>query len=76
VIIFSCVKTNYSPFLSDKRRINVALTRAKYGMIIVGKLSNIEKIKNWKTLIDTLKHDHQIVNGAEEFLDFVKIHHK
>jgi superfamily I DNA and/or RNA helicase len=49
------VKTTHSTYLSDKRRINVALTRAKYGLIIVGKLSNIEKMKNWKKLIDILK---------------------
>jgi len=39
IIIFSCVRSNdfhNIGFCGEKRRINVALTRAKYGMIIVG----------------------------------------
>jgi regulator of nonsense transcripts 1 len=39
IIIFSCVRSNPRKelgFLARPRRINVALTRAKHGMIIVG----------------------------------------
>lgn len=38
IIIFSCVRTNGSGvgFLRDIRRLNVAITRAKYALFIVG----------------------------------------
>jgi regulator of nonsense transcripts 1 len=39
IIIFSCVRSNEKQgigFLRDARRLNVALTRAKYGLIILG----------------------------------------
>ncbi|KAH3683697.1 hypothetical protein WICPIJ_005316 [Wickerhamomyces pijperi] len=39
VVIFSCVRSNRAGrigFLSDARRLNVALTRARYGLIMVG----------------------------------------
>ena len=39
IIILSCVRSNEKQgigFLKDQRRLNVALTRAKYGLIILG----------------------------------------
>ena len=47
IIILSCVRSNRMRgrasmgFLGDPRRLNVALTRAKYGMIIVGDHSTL-----------------------------------
>lgn len=35
-IILSCVRSKRVGFLTDTRRLNVALTRAKYGLIIIG----------------------------------------
>jgi len=46
IIIISCVRANYHGnigFLKDFRRLNVAITRAKHALIIIGNVRNILK---------------------------------
>lgn len=45
----STVRTHHSTigFLQSPRRINVALTRAKHGMIIVGHTPTLRKEEKW-----------------------------
>jgi superfamily I DNA and/or RNA helicase len=61
--------------MKDKRRINVALTRAKYGMIIVGNYDCLSYDNRWYKLLTMLEQDEQIVHGVDEFYDFVKYYH-
>lgn len=68
----SCVRSNENGvigFLKDERRLNVALTRAKYGLIIIGDancLSSKDPLwneyvkylqeKNWIHIVDEFKY--------------------
>lgn len=47
-IILSCVRSNEHQgigFLNDPRRLNVALTRAKYGFVILGNPKVLSKVR-------------------------------
>lgn len=52
-VIFSCVRSgNNIGFLKDERRLNVALTRAKQALYIIGNLRKIsERNRLWKQLV-------------------------
>jgi regulator of nonsense transcripts 1 len=65
-IIFSCVRSNLEKelgFLANARRINVALTRAKHGMIIVGNATTLCHDPNWKFIIDFCKENKVYCDG-------------
>ena len=58
-ILFSCVRSNEASgigFLNDPRRLNVALTRAKYGMIIFGNAKVLSKHDLWNNLLNEYKN--------------------
>ena len=54
-IIFSAVRSNSNGevgFLADERRLNVALTRAKKKLIVVGDSATLSSDSTWRTLFD------------------------
>ena len=52
IIIISTVRTNGLGFLRDYRRMNVAITRAKHFLWVVGNQKCLEKDDNWKAMIE------------------------
>lgn len=80
IIIMSCVRSNEHQgigFLNDPRRLNVALTRAKYGIIIVGNPKVLSKQPLWNHLLSFYKEQKVLVEGPltnlkESMIQFAK----
>ncbi len=56
VILLSCVRAGGGlGFITDTRRMNVSLTRAKKTMIVLGHAETLSKNKEWNALIENSK---------------------
>ncbi|KRX99386.1 Regulator of nonsense transcripts 1, partial [Trichinella pseudospiralis] len=65
-ILLSCVRSNKHSeigFLNDPRRLNVALTRARYGLIIVGNPKVLSRQPMWHSLLKFCKENHCLFDG-------------
>ncbi|KAL6548016.1 Regulator of nonsense transcripts 1-like protein [Orobanche hederae] len=65
-IILSCVRSNEHQgigFLNDPRRLNVALTRARYGIVILGNPKVLSKQPLWNGLLTNYKEHECLVEG-------------
>ncbi|KAH9066137.1 hypothetical protein EDB87DRAFT_1732090 [Lactarius vividus] len=47
-------------FLKSSNRINVALSRAKHGLYILGNASNLRKNETWRTVLDEMENENQL----------------
>lgn len=70
-LIMSCVRSNKESkigFLSDERRLNVALTRAKYGLVLIGDAACLKKGDPlWSEYLTSLE-DNACIHRETDFL--------
>eukprot|EP00286_Rhodomonas_abbreviata_P001930 CAMPEP_0181290586 /NCGR_PEP_ID=MMETSP1101-20121128/1491_1 /TAXON_ID=46948 /ORGANISM="Rhodomonas abbreviata, Strain Caron Lab Isolate" /LENGTH=993 /DNA_ID=CAMNT_0023394877 /DNA_START=39 /DNA_END=3016 /DNA_ORIENTATION=- len=65
-IVLSCVRSNEGKsigFLNDPRRLNVALTRARYGVVVLGNPKILSKQVLWNNLLCHFKVHDTLVEG-------------
>lgn len=60
-------------FLSDPRRLNVSITRAKYGLIIVGNSRVLATNPVWSNMLHHYQDQNLLVEGAITNLKPIKI---
>lgn len=67
VVIFSAVRSNSGGrvgFLADSRRLNVALTRAKRGLVVVGDAATLRSNRVWSAWLTWARRQGVLVESA------------
>lgn len=65
---FIYLNTNQPGFLNDPRRLNVALTRARYGLVILGNPKVLSKQPLWNNLLCHFKENNCLVEVLSSYL--------
>ena len=72
IIILGCVRTRNLGFIEDCRRLNVAITRARRHLIVIGKETLLRRNCHWRYIIDKAKSKDSKVYGYKKVDDFIK----
>ena len=78
VIIMTCVRSESVGFLRDPRRMNVSLTRAKSGLIIIGNAICLKTDSLWRKLLNHMQKEEVLVEGSLNKwlpIDLKKLHY-
>ncbi|XP_054550532.1 protein ZGRF1 isoform X2 [Talpa occidentalis] len=67
VIILSCVRTQQVGFIDSEKRMNVALTRGRRHLLIVGKLACLRKNRLWGRVIQHCEGKKDGLQHADQF---------
>ncbi|CAL5032138.1 unnamed protein product [Urochloa decumbens] len=73
VVIFTCVRSNKEQkigFVSDFRRMNVAITRARSAVLVVGSASTLQKNEHWNNLVESAKERNRYFKVPKPFSTF------
>jgi len=68
IVLFSAVRSNsYQElgFVRDPRRLCVALTRARKGLIVVGDTTTLQHSRDWKAFIHYCHSQHCVMDGND-----------
>ena len=52
IVLVSACRTEALGFITCPRRLNVALTRSRHHLVVVGKASNLTRHRGWANIID------------------------
>lgn len=74
IIIFNCVRSNFETyvekslgFLLDERRLNVAITRPKFFLMVVGNQKTLKKSGVWENMINYCKMQGSLIEVQGRF---------
>ncbi|KAM0870160.1 hypothetical protein ACQ4PT_040201 [Festuca glaucescens] len=73
VVIFSCVRCNKEQkigFVNDYRRMNVAITRARSAVLVIGSASTLQKDEHWNNLVESAKERNHYFKVSKPFTTF------
>ena len=70
LVVFTATRSNPRGdlgFLRDPRRLNVAITRAKRGLVLVGDAATLSNSRHWRALVDSCRDRGAWVDGDAAF---------
>jgi len=67
------VRTRNLGFIEDCRRLNVAITRARRHLIVVGKETLLRRNTHWRYIIDKSQQGGQKMYGYKKVDEFVQM---